>query len=100
MAGRKLQARRLRVWSKDPHCAMCGTLTNYPEGFELDHIIRLDQNGQDTEANCQVLCVHWDTQGNKLGCHAAKTRDETRTTSAHGGWRHPQGGGLKPESGR
>lgn len=76
MAGRKLQERRLRMWTKTPHCAHCGRLTDYPQGFELDHKVRLDQGGQDTEANCQILCVHLDDQGNKAGCHAEKTKAE------------------------
>lgn len=79
MAGRKLQARRLRMWTKSPYCACCGRLTDYPWGFELDHIQRLDQGGQDIEANCQILCLHWDDHGNKAGCHAEKTRAESRT---------------------
>ena len=65
MAGRKLQARRLRIWSKDPHCAACGRLTSYPLGFHLDHIIALTNGGQDTDDNVQVLC---------LPCHEDKTK--------------------------
>lgn len=76
MAGRKLQDRRLRMWTKNPCCAGCGRLTDYPHGFELDHVVRLDQGGQDTEENCQILCVHTDDQGNKAGCHADKTKGE------------------------
>lgn len=79
MAGRKLQERRLRMWTKTPHCAHCGRLTDYPQGFELDHKVRLDQRGQDTEANCQILCVHLDDQGNKAGCHTEKTKAEGKT---------------------
>lgn len=74
MAGRKLQARRLRVWSKNPHCAMCGKLVEFSaepgRGFELDHIQALKANGgtgEDTEANTQVLCCGPDS------CHAEKT---------------------------
>ena len=76
MAGRKLQTRRLKLWTKSPYCAGCGRLTDYPNGFELDHIIRLDQGGPDTEANSQILCVHVDDQGKKAGCHAEKTKAE------------------------
>lgn len=79
MAGRKLQDRRLRMWTKSPCCAACGRLTDYPHGFELDHKVRLDQGGEDTEANCQILCVYVDDQGNKAGCHALKTKGETST---------------------
>jgi len=65
MTGRRLQARRLRVWSRDPYCAGCGELTRFPDGFQLDHIVALANGGEDTEGNCQVLCHP---------CHEAKTR--------------------------
>jgi 5-methylcytosine-specific restriction endonuclease McrA len=76
MTGRKLQDRRLRVWSADPHCAQCGALTPYPHGFELDHKVSLFDGGEDTDANTQVLCVSRDAHGRKTGCHDAKTRQD------------------------
>lgn len=75
-AGRALQSRRLRIWSRNPHCAMCGRLVAYPQGFELDHKVPLFQGGQDTDDNCQVLCVDYDSFGQKIGCHADKTARE------------------------
>lgn len=68
ITGRTLQNRRLRIWSKDPHCAKCGRLVAYPHGFELDHVVALSRGGTDVDANCQVLCIGTD------GCHEAKTR--------------------------
>jgi len=65
MTGRRLQARRLRVWAKDPHCADCRVLVEYPHGFELDHEVALANGGEDTDANCRVRCP---------ACHEAKTR--------------------------
>lgn len=76
MAGRKLQDRRMRLWSANPCCAMCGRLTDWPYGFDVDHRIRLDQGGPDTDENCQILCTHTDDQGRKAGCHAEKTKRE------------------------
>ena len=73
MAGWALQQRRWRMWSKTPCCAICGRLTDWPNGFELDHKVRLDAGGPDTEQNCQVLCTYYDQQGKKQGCHASKT---------------------------
>lgn len=70
ITGRTLQNRRLRIWSKDPHCAKCGRLVAYPHGFELDHVVALVNGGPDTDANCQVLCIGAD------GCHDAKTRSD------------------------
>lgn len=75
MTGRRLQARRLRIWSQDPTCADCGRLTHYPAGFELDHKVPLHQGGQDTDDNCQILCVHIE-DGVDAGCHAKKTARE------------------------
>jgi len=76
MTGRKLQDRRLRVWSANPQCAHCGLLTLYPHGFELDHKVSLFDGGEDIEANTQVLCVSRDALGRKAGCHDAKTRQD------------------------
>jgi 5-methylcytosine-specific restriction endonuclease McrA len=70
MAGRALQARRLRLWSACPYCVSCGKLTEFPQGFELDHKVPLHQGGPDTDGNCQILCAGLD------GCHAAKTSDD------------------------
>lgn len=64
ITGRKLQARRLRIWSRDPHCARCRQLTDYPHGFQLDHKVALVNGGQDVDGNCQVLCEQ---------CHVIKT---------------------------
>jgi 5-methylcytosine-specific restriction protein A len=66
MRGRKLQARRLKVWAQDPRCAVCRKLTAYPDGFQLDHKVPLFKGGEDTDANCQVLCA-------PNGCHDRKT---------------------------
>lgn len=76
MTGRKLQERRLRVWSADPRCAHCGALTVYPHGFELDHKLSLFDGGEDTDANTQILCMSRDASGRKAGCHDAKTRQD------------------------
>jgi len=58
---------RLKLWTRNPHCANCGKLTNYPAGFEMDHIVPLSQGGADTEQNCQILCID---------CHRAKSKNE------------------------
>lgn len=67
ITGRALQARRARVWSRDPHCAMCGKLVSFPDGFELDHKVSLYVGGEDTEVNCQCLCPD---------CHRTKTNQD------------------------
>jgi len=59
--------RRLQLWTRNPHCAHCGVLVDYPFGFELDHIVPLSQGGTDTEQNSQVLCID---------CHKAKSSAE------------------------
>ena len=74
IAGRRLQARRLKVWSKSPHCAGCGRLVEFNDipgrGFQLDHIQALKADGgtgEDVESNTQVLCCGPES------CHAKKT---------------------------
>ena len=68
LRGRKLQAARLRIWSADPHCAMCRKLVAYPHGFELDHITALHKEGStNDDDNMQVLCPP---------CHQVKTAQD------------------------
>ena len=67
LRGRKLQAARLRIWSQDPHCAMCRKLLAYPHGFELDHKQALHKDGSNDDENMQVLCHP---------CHQVKTAQD------------------------
>lgn len=70
--GSALRKQRWNAWKRHPYCASCGVLVDWPNGFELDHIIPLEQGGKNIESNRQILCVWWD--GNeKRGCHAEKT---------------------------
>lgn len=78
IAGMTNQKRRLRLWSRDPHCAGCGCLVDYPGGFELDHIIPLSHGGPDIDDNCQVLCVYMTTDMRKAGCHHKKTLEDIK----------------------
>jgi len=57
-------ARRLRIWTKNPHCAACGLLTDYPHGFHADHKVPLYKGGEDKDTNLQILCIP---------CHDRKT---------------------------
>lgn len=69
ITGNELQRRRLSMWRRSPRCAQCKRLTDYPNGFALDHIQPLHAGGLDVLANLQVLCHQ---------CHDAKTRREAR----------------------
>jgi len=79
LRGRKLQAARLRIWVRDPHCAMCGKLVTlaYPsiDGFELDHKDSIKNDGSNDDDNLQVLCASI-VGSTKTGCHVAKTNKD------------------------
>jgi len=68
ITGLTLQKRRFQMWTRDPRCVMCGRLTEYPNGFELDHKIPLFKGGEDTIENTQILCC------GDGGCHSKKTK--------------------------
>lgn len=70
ITGWRLQERRKRLWENNPCCAICGRLTEYPHGFELDHRVPLYMGGPDIDDNCQILCNGED------GCHRTKTRTD------------------------
>lgn len=72
ITGVTLQKRRLMMWKKDPRCVMCGRLTEYPHGFELDHKTPLYLGGEDTIENTQILCC-----GDE-GCHRKKTNQDMK----------------------
>src|SRR5678815_1721147 len=76
MRGRKLQAARLALWDKEPHCRGCGRLL-LPSQMIRDHIIPLAEGGQDIETNTQPLCSD---------CNETKTQAESaRGVRRHGG---------------
>lgn len=86
LRGEAGKRRRLRLWSQDPHCKMCGRLTDYPDGFEVDHKIPVTRGGPDTDENLQVLC------SGPLACHAKKTLAEAHAdlaVSFFPGWLEP-----------
>ena len=69
ITGPRHQKRRLSVWRINPHCAMCGRLVAWPNGFELDHIVPWHKTHDDSIENLQVLC-------HPHGCHDIKTRKD------------------------
>ena len=86
IVGSTLTKLRLSLWTKSPLCACCGRFIDYPAGFELDHIVPLANGGTDRVDNMQLLCVWYDVDGSKRGCHIDKTAAE-----AANGW----GGGRE-----
>ena len=77
-SGRRLQGKpyhdqRLRVWTRDPRCAICGGITTF-EAMELDHVTPLVDGGTTADDNCQIAHAE---------CHREKTRREAHERSLH-----------------
>lgn len=68
---------------------MCGHVTTYPAGFDLDHRIALDNGGTNDDANLQILC------NGPTGCHEKKTAVDlgytfrVKTMTGDDGWPVP-----------
>lgn len=55
---------------------MCGKVTAYPSGFDLDHVTALDNGGNNDDSNMQILC------NGPAGCHEIKTAHDLGHTKA------------------
>lgn len=76
IAGAANQRRRWKLWQANPYCAKCGRLMDWPYGCEADHVVPVTVGGVDDISNMQLLCVWWEVDGTKQGCHAEKTAEE------------------------
>lgn len=65
--GRELQARRRRLFEREPLCRSCLSNGIVKQARYADHIVALVNGGSDTEDNLQPLCKD---------CHDAKTRED------------------------
>ena len=79
--GRKLQAMRRRLLTRQPLCVMCQARGRISAAVHRDHIVALANGGEDTEANTQGLCEE---------CHREKTAADLgtvyRPATPVGGW--------------
>lgn len=67
ITGRKLQAMRAALFTRDPLCAECKRFGRVTLATLRDHIIPLAEGGQDSDDNVQGLCH---------ACHEGKTLAE------------------------
>jgi len=69
ITGRKLQARRRALFSREPMCRVCASKGLLALAVIRDHIIPLAEGGEDTDENTQPLCQ---------ACSDGKTAEEAR----------------------
>lgn len=69
VAGRKLQAQRHALFTREPLCRVCKAAGRVTLASVRDHIVPLAEGGQDMDDNVQPLCVD---------CHTEKTAAESR----------------------
>ena len=67
ITGRRLQAMRAALFSREPFCAECARQDRVRLATQRDHIIPLAEGGTDDQANEQGLCND---------CHETKSRRE------------------------
>ncbi|RYF02411.1 MAG: HNH endonuclease [Comamonadaceae bacterium] len=67
ITGRKLQRLRAELFTRDPLCAECKRFGRATRATQRDHIVSLEEGGQDVEENTQGLCYD---------CHEAKSKAE------------------------
>jgi len=67
MTGRALQRARAELFARDPLCAECRRQGVVTLATQRDHVIPLEEGGQDVAANTQGLCEP---------CHDAKSKAE------------------------
>lgn len=90
--GRTLQRIRKEFFSKHPLCAKCLAKGVLRPATQLDHVIALDNGGEEDRTN-----VETNRQGLCDECHLEKTREDMgyieRPAIGLDGW--PLGGGIK-----
>lgn len=68
ITGSALMSIRGRILMRDCYtCQVCGRVDHGP-GLEVDHIVRLESGGKESDDNRQILCID---------CHRVKTNLET-----------------------
>ena len=69
LRGRANQARRLRVFARNPLCVPCEALGRVTLATIADHAIPLAEGGRDDEGNLRGICP---------SCHREKTVEESK----------------------
>ncbi|MDH1499330.1 HNH endonuclease [Comamonas terrigena] len=67
ITGRKLQQLRKELFEREPLCRPCYRLGRVVVATMRDHILALEEGGQDVEANVQPICAE---------CHDEKSKAE------------------------
>lgn len=82
ITGRRLQQLRADLFARDPLCTECRRNGSVVLATQRDHIVPLEEGGQDIETNVQGLC---------LACHDAKSKAERvrGVRRAWAGYREP-----------
>lgn len=76
--GRALQRLRAELFERQPLCADCRRNGRVTLATERDHIVPLEEGGEDVESNVQGLCA---------SCHDAKSKAE-RARGVRRAWKN------------
>lgn len=82
ITGRRLQALRAELFKREPLCRRCRQAGRVTVATQRDHIVSVEDGGDESDENTQALCAR---------CHSEKSKGEA-ARGRWGGYREGRGG--------
>ena len=82
ITGRKLQQLRKELFDREPLCRPCYQAGRVTVATMRDHIVALEEGGEDVESNVQPICAAC----HEVMCEAERARGVRRAWGNYRGW--------------